>query len=171
MNNDFEFEIFNNDLLDNKKEKHLNFAGDPVTAGIEALGKGLEMGGKIAEASAKKKEAEAKIIEIGGKRQAQAKDCETSKEFKKFLDPKYRKTRIAGCKEIVNKRLDAEEEEQKQIVRRMTALEENKIVSDLDTKKSTIEEKKTSKKMYAIAGVVSLIFILGTIIYIKSKSK
>ena len=115
MNDYFEFEGVTNELFLDKKENYSNFAVDPLTAGIEAVGKGLEMGGKIAEASAKKKEAEAKIVEIGGKRQAQLKDCENNKAFKKFADLKYRRNRIKDCQEEVKKRLNTEEEEQKSV--------------------------------------------------------
>ena len=167
MENYFEFENFNDDLL--IQTEYSNFATDPVTAGIETLGKGLEMGGKIAEASARKKEADAKIKEIGGKRQAQLKDCEESKEFKKLLDRKYRNNRISDCKKEVNKRLNAEENEQKEIVRRMTAIEEGKLSADLEKSKSTFEEKKSSKKLYVIGGIVALTLVLATFIVIKNR--
>jgi hypothetical protein len=127
------------------------------------------MGGKIAEASAKKKEAEAKIVEIGGKRQAQLKDCENNKAFKKFADLKYRRNRIKDCQEEVKKRLNTEEEEQKSLVRRMTAIEENKLTTDLEKEKSNVNEKKSSKKLYVVGGIVALVLVLGTIIYLKKK--
>ena len=69
-------------------------------------------------------------------------------------------------------------EEQKDIVRRMTSIEEGKISSDqrradvdLTTKTGEIEEKKSSKKLYVIGGIIALVLVLGTVVYIKSKSK
>jgi len=170
MNDYFEFEGVTDELFLNKKENYSNFALDPVTAGIETAGKVAESVGKVAEASAKKKEAEARIIEIGGKRQAEYKQCEDSKEFKTFLDPKKRKNRIADCKKAVNNRLLADENEQKQVVRRMTAIEENKLTTDLEKEKSNVDEKKSSKKLYIVGGIVALVLVLGTIIYLKKKS-
>lgn len=166
MNDYFEFEGVTDELFLNKKENYSNFIAGAI---VKTVGQGMEMTGKIAEASAKKKEAEARIIEIGGKRQAEYKQCEDSKEFKKFLDPKYRKNRIADCKKAVNNRLLADENEQKQVVRRMTAIEENKLTSDLEKEKSNVDEKKYSKKLYVVGGIVALVFVLGTIIYLKKK--
>lgn len=177
MEKDFEFQGFTTDLFLNENENYSNFALDPLTAIVDTAGKGLETAGKIADASARRKEAEVKLAEIGGKRSAQNKACEEAKDFKKFLDPKYRKNRIADCKKEVSTRLNAEETEQRDIVRRMTAIEEGKIVSeqrradvDLTNKTGEIEEKKSSKKLYVIGGIVALVLILGTVVYIKSKS-
>jgi hypothetical protein len=118
--------------------------------------------------------AELKRVEIGGKRTAQLKACEENKAFKKFLDRKWRNNRIRGCQEEVKKRLDAEEEEQKQIVRRMTAIEEGKMLSEIeksrgDKEKSLgqIDEKKSSKKLYVYGGIAGLVLVLGTIILLK----
>jgi hypothetical protein len=169
MNDYFEFEGINDELFLNKKENYSNFAVDPLTAGLEAVGKGLEMGGKIAEASAKKKEASAKITEIAGKRQAQLTACEKAKENRFALDPKKTKNKIKDCKDEVKKRLDSEENEQKDIVRRMTAIEENKLTSDLEKEKSNIDEKKSSKKLYVFGGIVGLVLVLGTIVYLNKK--
>ena len=169
MNDYFEFEGVTDELFLDKKENYSNFALDPVTAGIETAGKVAEATGKVAEASANKKVAEAKIIEIGGKRQAEYKQCEDSKEFKKFLDTKYRKNKIADCKKAVNNRLLEDENEQKGIVRRMTAIEENKIISDVEKGKSNIEDKKISRKYYVIGGIFALGLVLATIIYLKKK--
>jgi hypothetical protein len=176
MNNDFDIEMNMNGINNEvNTQKYSNFA--VAEAIIATVGQGLEMGGKIAEASARKKEAEAQITIIGGKRTAQNKACDEAKEYKKFFDPKYRKNRIADCKKEVKTRLDAEENEQRDIVRRMTAIEEGKIASeqrradvDLTNKTGEIEEKKSSKKLYVIGGIVALVLVLGTVVYIKSKS-
>ena len=156
----FEIDNIENDF---SNENHSPFV---VEAIVKTVGQGLEMGGKIAESSAKKKEAEAKITEIGGKRQAQLKDCENSKEYKKFLDPKYRKNRIIDCKKEVNKRLDSEEEEQKQIVRKMTELEEQKIVSSQKLEEQKMASSKNKDKNKGFIVILGLAMILGTIIYL-----
>ena len=181
----FEFQGFNDDLfLDknddlflDKKENYSNFKGDPVTAIAGAVGNIAGSVGQIADASARKKEAKAKIIEIGGKREAQKKACEDNKAYKKFLDRKYRRNRIKDCQEEVKKRLDAEEKEQNDIVKRTTAIEENKLTNDfkkseIDLKKSetNISETKSSKKLYVVAGLVALFLVLGTIVFLKKKS-
>jgi len=162
-----EFEEMYEHFDDN--EKHHNFAADPLTAGLTAVGKGLEMGGKIAEASAIKKQAEAKIVEIGGKRTAQLKSCETNKAYKRFFNPKKRKNLIKKCQEEVKKRINTEEQEQKEVVRRMTAIEEGRMSFDLLKSKSEIEAKKSGKKLYVVGGIVGLVLVLGTIVLIKTK--
>ena len=147
----FEFQGFNDDLfLDknddlflDKKENHSNFV---VGAIAGAVGQIAGAGGQIADASARKKEAKAKIIEIGGKREAQKKACEDNKAYKKAFDRKYRRNRIRDCQEEVKKRLDAEEQEQKDIVKRTTAIEENKLTTDLKKSEINISETKSSKK-------------------------
>ena len=171
----FEFQGFNDDLfLDknddlflDKKENHSNFV---VGAIAGAVGQIAGAGGQIADASARKKEAKAKIIEIGGKREAQKKACEDNKAYKKFLDRKYRRNRIKDCQEEVKKRLDAEEQEQKDIVKRTTAIEENKLTTDLKKSEINISETKSSKKLYVVAGLVGLFLVLGTIVFLKKKS-
>jgi hypothetical protein len=183
MNDFFEFEGITEDLLLDKndvnildeKEQKSSFSAVIIAKAVGDTTQGI---GNIALASAKKKEAEAKIKEIGGKRQAQLKDCETNKSFKKFADPKYRKNRIRACQEQVNKRIDLEENEQKEIVRRMASIEEGKILSeqrksdiDLTTKTSEIDEKKSSKKLYVYGGIFALVLVLGTVIYLKSRKK
>jgi hypothetical protein len=174
MNDYFEFEGVTDDLLleensnylKNETEKKSSFSAVIIAKAVGDVAQGV---GNIAQASATKKEAEAKIKEIGGKRQAQLSDCENNKAFKKFADAKYRRNKIKDCQEEVKKRLDAEEQEQKEIVRRMTAIEENKLTSDLEKEKSNIDEKKSSKKLYVIGGIVALTLVLGTIIFIKSR--
>lgn len=183
MNNDFDIEMnmngISNEVDSQKKyyetEDTSSFLAEII---IKAVGDTTQGIGNIAQASARKKEAEAKLAEIGGKRTAQNKACDEAKEFKKFLDPKYRKNRIADCKKEIKTRLDAEEAEQRDIVRRMTAIEEGKIASeqrradvDLTNKTGEIEEKKSSKKLYVFGGIFALVLVLGTIVYIKSKSK
>ena len=177
--NDFDIEMNMNGINNEvDTQKYSNFALDPVTAGIETAGKIAEASGKIAEASAKKEEAKLKIIEIGGKRQAQFKLCDDAKENKFRLDPKKTKNRIRDCKAEIKTRLDAEENEQKDIVRRMTSIEEGKVSSDqrradidLTTKTDVTKEKKSAKKLYVFGGIFALVLVLGTVIYIKSKSK
>ena len=166
MNTNFEFDSFNDDLLLNEEKSPF-----VVQVIAKAVGDTTQGIGNIAQASAKKKEAEAKIKEIGGKRQAQLKDCETNKSFKKFADPKYRKNRIRACQEQVNKRIDLEENEQKEIVRRMASIEESKIAYDVEKEKGNIDEKKSSKKLYVYGGIFALVLVLGTIIYLKSRKK
>jgi hypothetical protein len=174
MNDFFEFEGITEDLLLDKndvnildeKEQKSSFSAVIIAKAVGDVAQGV---GNIAQASATKKEAEAKIKEIGGKRQAQLNDCETNKAFKKFADAKYRRNKIKECQSEVKKRLDAEENEQKDIVRRMTAIEEKKIESDFEKSKSVTEEKKSSKKLYVIGGLVGLTLILGTLIFIRLK--
>jgi len=171
----FEFQGFNDDLfLDknddvflDKKENYSNVSAEIIAKAVGDTTQGI---GQIAEASARKKEAEAKIIEIGGKRQAQLKACENNKAYKKFLDGKYRRNRIKDCQAEVKKRLDAEEEEQRDIVKRTTAIEEGKLTTDLKKSETNISETKSSKKLYVVTGLVALVLVLGTIIFLKKKS-
>ena len=140
-------------------EKDFYNAVDPVTAGIEATGRIAEASGKIAEAEAKKKEAQAKIIEIGGKRQAQLKACEENKAYKKFADPKYRRNRIAECQAQVTKRLDAEELEQQDIIRKNVAIEQGRVANDGVKSASIKSESSTKKYVFIIGGVLLAVFI------------
>ncbi len=186
MNNNFDIQMNMNGVRNEVDiQKYSNFAVDPLTAGLEAVGKLAEAKGKtaeaigkFAEASARKKEAEINLIAIGGKRQAQNKMCDEAKENKFRLDPKKTKNRIRDCKAEVKARLDAEEAEQKDIVRRNVAIVEGGLASeqrradiDLTTKTDETKEKKSSKKLYVFGGIFALILVLGTVIYIKSKSK
>ena len=178
----FEFQGFNDDLfLDknddlflDKKENYSNFVVGAIAGAVGQIAGAV---GQIGDASARKKEAKAKIIEIGGKRQAQNNACETNKAYKKAFDKKYRRNRIKDCQEEVKKRLDAEEKEQNDIIKRTTAIEENKLTNDfkkseIDLKKSetNISETKSSKKLYVVTGLVALVLVLGTIIFLKKKS-
>jgi hypothetical protein len=155
---------FNYDFQGNENKS--SFSAELIVQGVGMIAEGT---GDVAMAIAKKKEAEARIVEIGGKRQAQLKDCENNKSFKKILDRKYRNNRIKDCQDEVKKRLNAEEQEQKDIVRRMASLEEGKILSDIQKKSSEIEEKKAGKKLYVVGGIIALALVLGTIVYIKKR--
>jgi hypothetical protein len=198
MENYFEFEGFNDDLLIGNEEQS-SFAIDPfgneeeeesnvVGAIATAVGQVAEAGGKIAEAEATKKTAEAKLAEIGGKRSALLKACEDNKAYKKFLDQKYRRNRINDCQADVNKRMTIEEKKNEEIVNRQTAIleretaiAEGKAVGDIQTRKATIEsealktkttlaEKKSGKKLYVFGGIASLLLVLGVVVYLKSKN-
>ena len=177
MTNDFEFEDFLNDLdsyKNSSSEKHSEVVG-LIARGVGFVSRGV---GEIAKADARKKEAELKRVEIGGKRTAQLKACEENKAFKKFLDRKWRNNRIRDCKTEVNKRLDAEDNEQKEIIKRMSQIEKSKVNIDIEKsinideiEKKNTEEKKYSKKLFLIGGIVGSVLILGTIIFIYSKKK
>lgn len=143
------------------KSRYYN-ALDPLTAGLEtvgkaseAVGKGLDLASNIVEARAKRKEAEAKITEIAGKRQAQLTACEKAKENRFLLDPKKTRNRINDCKKEVRQRLDKEEAEQNDIIKRQIAIEEGK--SSLEQRKSEIEISSKKTKNYLLIGVVVLI--------------
>ena len=175
MNNLFEYEELTNDLylgkyeyLDNKKN-HRELKSNIV--GLIALGVGgvSKIQGKINLSIAKRKEAEVEIIKIGGKIQAEFKQCEKNKAFKKFGDLKYRKARINDCKNEVRKRFDVEEKEQKDIIKRMIAIEEDKKNVDIEKKELKLKEDKSGKKLYVIGGILALALVLGTIFYIKSR--
>jgi hypothetical protein len=148
----------------NRKENYLN-AVDPITAGIEAggkaveaLGKGAEAIGKIATAKQERLTAETKLAELGGKRSAQLRECENNKAFKKFADPKYRRNRIADCQKEVNKRLDIEEKEQRDIIRKSLEIEEGKVQSQR-SKSATIEQESKTKKYVIIAiGILAVVY-------------
>jgi hypothetical protein len=199
MENYFEFEGFNDDLLIGNEEKS-NFALDPfgneeqssvVGAIAGAVGAVATAAGSFATASATKATAEAEVAKIGGKRTAQNKDCATNPannfSYLGIRDTKKSNNRIKDCQTEVKKRLDLEEEEQKQIIRRQTTvlereteIAEKKALGDIETRKSTIqadalksktmlEEKKSGKKLYVYGGIASLFVILGVVVYLKSK--
>jgi hypothetical protein len=142
-------------------------AVDPITATIEAGGKVVEAGGKVAEsvgdiatARSNRKVAELKVAEIGGKRTAQLKACEENKAFKKFADPKYRRNRINDCQAEVKKRLDIEEKEQRDIIRRSLDIEQGKVVNQRGA--------QASNQKFVIIGV-GIIAIIGLYIIMKKK--
>ena len=76
-----------------------------------------------------------------------------------------------------NKKEKVIKKEQNDIIKRTTAIEENKLTNDfkkseIDLKKSetNISETKSSKKLYVVAGLVALFLVLGTIVFLKKKS-
>lgn len=176
MNNDFDIEMNMNGISNEvNTQKYSNFS---VAVISKAVGDTAQGAGDVAMAIARSKEAKARIAEIGGARKVQLKDCEKSKENIFVFDQKKTKNRIRDCKALVTKRFDLEEAEQRDIVKRMTAIEEGKISSeqrradiDLTAKTGEIDEKKSSKKLYVFGGIFALVLVLGTIVYIKSKSK
>jgi len=142
-------------------------AVDPITAAIEAGGKVVEAGGKVADSAgdiataiSNRKVAELKLAEIGGKRTAQLKACEDNQAFKKFADPKYRRNRINECQAEVKKRLDIEEKEQRDIIRRSLDIEQGKIANQ--------RISSTSNKSFIWIGV-GIISVIGIYIIMKKK--
>ena len=155
---------------DNFGGKRFYNAVDPITAAIEAGGKVVEAGGKAAEAvgdiataRSNRKVAESKLREIGGKRSAQLKDCENNKAFKKILDAKYRRNRIKECQAEVNQRLDVEEAEQRDIVRKSLEIEQQKVGNT----RAEIDSKDNKKFIYIGIGVLAL----AGIVYVLMKKK
>ena len=162
------------DNFNTRKDNYLN-AVDPVTALIEAggkateaIGKGAEAIGKIATAKQERLTAETKLAELGGKRSAQLRECENNKAFKKFADPKYRRNRIAECQKEVNKRLDIEEKEQREIVRKSLEIEQGKAQSTRFKSEAIADESK-SRKYVLIIGVVLVGLYFGSKMLKKSK--
>lgn len=153
------------DNFNTRKDNYLN-AVDPLTAGIEAggkaveaFGKGAEAIGKIATAKQERLTAETKLAELGGKRSAQLRECENNKAFKKFADPKYRRNRIADCQKEVNKRLDIEEKEQREIVRKSLEIEQGKAQSQRFKSEAIADESKSRKYIWIIGlALVGLYF-------------
>lgn len=159
-------------------EQYDNFGGkrfynavDPITAAIEAGGKVVEAGGKVAEsvgdiatARSNRKVAESKLTEIGGKRSAQLKDCEKNKAFKKIADPKYRRNRIKECQAEVNQRLDIEEAEQRDIIRKSLEIEQQKVGNT----RAEIDSKDNKKYIWIGVGVLALV---GIFIFSKKLKK
>jgi hypothetical protein len=135
-------------------------AVDPITASIEAGGKAVESVGDIATARSNRKVAELKVAEIGGKRTSQLKACEDNKAFKKFADPKYRRNRIRECQSEVNKRLDIEEQEQRDIIRRSLDIEQGKVANQRGA--------QSSNQKFIISGV-GIIAIIGLYLVMKKK--
>jgi hypothetical protein len=148
----------------NRKENYLN-AIDPITAGIEAggkaveaFGKGAEAIGKIATAKQERLTAETKLAELGGKRSAQLRECANNPAFKKFADPKYRRNRIADCQKETNKRLDIEEKEQRDIIRKSLEIEQGKVQSQRSASASIEQGAKTKKYVIIAIGILAVVY-------------
>jgi hypothetical protein len=152
------------DNFNTRRDNYLN-AVDPITAAIEAggksveaLGKGAEAIGKIATAKQERLTAETKLAELGGKRSAQLRECQNNPAFKKFADPKYRRNRIAECQKETNNRIDIEEKEQRDIVRKSLEIEQGKVQSQRSAS-ATIEEGAKTKKYVIIAiGILAVVY-------------
>lgn len=141
------------------QKKDFYNAVDPATALIELGSKTIETVGKEAEAlgnvltaKQQRKTAETKLAEIGGKRSAQLRECENNKAFKKFADPKYRRSKISDCQAEVNKRMDNEEAEQRDIIRKSLEIER--------TKSSSIKSDSSTKKFLVIGGIALVAIFL-----------
>jgi hypothetical protein len=149
-----------------EQQKDFYNALDPVTATIDATGKVAEAYGKTTEAIGnvitarqERKTAENKLQELGGKRSAQLSACENNPAFKKGLDRKYRRNRITECQAQVNKRMDAEELEQQDIIRKNIAIEQGRVSNEGVKSASIKSESSTKKYVYIIGGVILAIFI------------
>jgi len=147
-------------------QKDFYNAIDPVTATIEAGGKVAEAYGKTTEAVGKvitareeRKTAENKLQELGGKRSAQLSACENNPAYKKGLDRKYRRNKISDCQAQVNKRMDAEELEQQDIIRKSIAIEQGRTSNEAIKSASIKSESSTKKYLYIIGGVILAIYI------------
>jgi hypothetical protein len=144
------------------QKKDFYNAVDPLTAVIELGSKTIETVGKEAEAlgniltaKQQRKTAETKLAEIGGKRSAQLRECENNKAYKKFADPKYRRNKILGCQAEVNQRMDIEEAEQRDIIRKSLEIER--------TKSSSIKSDSSTKKFLVIGGIALVaIFLISS---------
>jgi hypothetical protein len=138
-------------------------AVDPITAAIESVGDIASSVGDVATAVSNRKVAELKLAEIGGKRSAQLKDCENNKAFKKIGDLKYRRSRINECQSEVKKRIDAEEKEQRDIIRKSLEIEQQKVGNT----RAEIDSKDNKKFIYIGIGVLAL----AGIVYVLMKKK
>ena len=146
----------------NSTKKGFYNAVDPVTAIAQGVGKIADSVGDVATARSNRKVAESKLAELGGKRSAQLIDCENNTAFKKFADPKYRRNRINECQAEVKKRLDFEEAEQREIVRKSLEIEQGKIANQ----RSGAESSNKMKYILVGVGIISL-----TIFFITKKNK
>jgi len=127
---------------------------------IQSVSQVAQASADIATARSNRKVAELKISELGGKRTAQLQACQDNKAFKKFADPKYRRNRIRECQSEVNKRLDIEEKEQRDIIRRSLDIEQGKVVNQRGS--------QASNQKFVIIGV-GIIAIIGLYIVMKKK--
>jgi hypothetical protein len=127
---------------------------------IQAVSQVTQASADIATAISNRKVAELKLSEIGGKRTAQLQACEDNQAFKKFADPKYRRNRINECQAEVKKRLDIEEAEQRDIIRRSLDIEQGKVANQ--------RSSLTSNKNYIWIGV-GIIAVISIYLIIKKK--
>ena len=127
---------------------------------IQAVSQVAQASADIATARSNRKVAELKVAEIGGKRTAQLQACEDNKAYKKFADPKYRRNRINACQAEVKKRLDIEEKEQRDIIRRSLDIEQGKV--------SNQRSSQTSNKKYFWIGV-GIVSLIGIYLVMKKK--
>lgn len=148
---------------DNFGGKRFYNAVDPVTAIAQGVGKIADSVGDVATARSNRKVAESKLAELGGKRSAQLIDCENNTAFKKFADPKYRRNRINECQAEVKKRLDFEESEQREIIRKSLEIEQQKVGNT----RAEIDSKDNKKFIYIGIGVLAL----AGIVYVLMKKK
>jgi hypothetical protein len=154
-----------NRFFDNNKKS--DFAGVIIA---KAVGDTMQGVGKIADAGARRKEAESRIKELGGKRIAEKESCAKNPAFKKFLDKKYRNNRIKECQAEVDKRIDKDEAEAKEIQRQMIELEKSKIdVSKISLQTASSDKEldvKSKNKRNLILGlsIGGGVLILGTIL-------
>jgi len=163
LSKDFDFFSGDDDSFSfiSQKKDFYN-AVDPLTAvielgskTIETVGKEAEALGNIVTAKQQRKTAETKLAEIGGKRSAQLRECENNKAYKKFADPKYRRNKIANCQAEVNQRIDIEEAEQRDIIRKSLEIER--------TKSSSIKSDSSTKKFLVIGGIALVaIFLISS---------
>lgn len=142
----------------NSTKKGFYNAVDPVTAISQGVGKIADSVGDVATARSNRKVAESKLAELGGKRSAQLIDCENNTAFKKFADPKYRRNRINECQAEVKKRLDFEEAEQREIIRKSLEIEQGKIANQ----RSGAESSNKMKYILVGVGIISLTIFLIT---------
>lgn len=148
----------------NRKENYLN-AVDPITATIEAggkvaeaYGKGAEALGKIVTAKQERLTAETKLAELGGKRSAQLRECANNPAYKKFADPKYRRNRIAECQKETNNRIDIEEKEQRDIVRKSLEIEQGKVQSQRSASATIEQGAKTKNYLIIGIGILAVVY-------------
>jgi hypothetical protein len=163
------------DNFNTNRDVFLN-AVDPVTAAIETAGKVAEAQGKTAEALGKilasrneRKIAETKLAELGGKRSAQLSECENNPAYRKFADPKYRRNRINDCQAQVNKRMDAEELEQRDIIRKSLEIEQSLGQAQRFKTEAIGQESKTKKYAIIIGGVLIALYLASTMLKKKKK--
>jgi hypothetical protein len=133
--------------------------------------------GNLAQAKAKRKEAEARLSELGGKRGAELSACEKAKENNFILDPKKTKNRIASCKQAVNLRIDKEEAEQKEVIRKQLEIESEKIslqkisLQTASSDKEADRKEKSKRNLILGASIGGGVLVLGTILFFVLRKK